>query len=438
MRITLLFLFSLLCTLASAQSWSYVGSSCPNTEGSARFKIKSNGNIFSAAFSFNQLYLKEWNGSTWQNVPSPNVSGIIGGLQVEIYQDTIFLAVINNGLKVFKWGGSSWISQGSINESFSDSNHDFLLDNNGVPYVGNAFTRKIFRFNGSAWQVVHTLPLGGFPNTYAYHFGTDNSLIFNSANQLVYSCTFKNRQMIRSLSSTFTDQLLGDTAVVLAPFSQYASILKKNGSGEIFVLFSAFGKRPFVKKLNGSSWQLYGDSSTFGLAPGTHLMEIGQNGALVFGQSGGTDKKIWAVSSASASFQLLDLISHTGNFTQLTDLEISPVDGKPHVAFNCIPTHSLMRYDQSITNLKPVQNDFLDAKVYPNPSAGGLFHFDLPETETGSINYRVLTLDGKTIQNGVAFSNQKQRLDLRQFPKGLYHLKIQSDKGVTTLRLMKN
>lgn len=434
MRITLLSLFTMLCATTWAQSWSYVGGNCPNTEGSARFKIKPNGNIFSAAFSFNQLYLKEWNGSTWENVPSPNVSGIIGGLQVEMYQDTIFLAVINNGLKVFKWGGSNWISQGAINESFSDSNHDFLLDNNGVPYVGNAFTRKIFRFNGSAWQVVHTLPQGSFPDTYSYHFATDNSLIFNSSNQLVYSCAFKNRQMIRTLSSTFSDQLLGDTAVILPPVSQYASILKRNSSGEIYALFSAFGKRPFVKKLQGSVWQLYGDSSTFGLASGTHLMEVGQTGGLFLGQSGGTDKKVWSVSGSNAPFQLLDLISHSGNFTQLTDLEISPVDGKPHVAFNCLPTHSIMRYETSLTSIAHKHNLQNAIQTYPNPSTNGIFHVLLPEDEMAS--YTVLGADGREIESGNLKESQGQ-IDLCNQPTGLYHLKIWLQNKVETIRLSK-
>ncbi|HOY96046.1 MAG TPA: hypothetical protein PK509_09930 [Catalimonadaceae bacterium] len=436
MRITFILILTLLFTRVGAQSWSYVGGSCPNTEGSAKVKIKSNGNIVSAAFSFNSIYLKEWTGSNWQTIPSPNISGIVGGLQIELYQDTVFLAVINNGMKVFKWTGSSWISQGSINETFSDSNHDFLLDNNGVPYIGNAFTRKIFRFNGSTWQVVHTLPSGTFPNTYAYMFSTDNTLIFNNSNELVYSATVNNRQMVRKLSSTFVDELVGDTAIVLPPFTGYATIIKKNSEGELFALFTAFGKRSFVKKMTGNSWQLYGDSSSFSLSAGIMLMEMGQSGTILCAQSGSIDKKVWACTGQGNSFQQLDLISHTG-FTQLTDLEVNPADGKVHVAFNCLPTHSVMRYDGTLTNTKDLRTSIPTVHAFPNPSVSGKFKITFPETETNPVLYVVRTLEGKTVLSGKVVTGANASLDLSNLPNGLYQFYGQTKDGMKVIQLSK-
>lgn len=437
MRITLLSLFSLLCTVASAQSWSYVGGSCPNTEGSARFKIKSNGNILSASFSFNQMFVKEWNGSSWNALPAPATTGVIGAFQIEMHNDTAYLGIGNNGFKCFKWNGTGWTQLGAtISATFADGNHDFILDNNGVPFVIHSVNRNIYRFNGSAWVVVYTLPQGSFPVMYGYPVGVDNSVCFNSNNELVYSAVALNRQFFKKLSSTFQESLLGDTAVRLPAFNQYGTTLKRNSNGDLFALFGKFGSRSFVKRLNGSNWEFFGDSSTFGMPSGFHLMEFSSPNTLVMGVAGNVDKKVWTCSGGA--FQLLDLISHNGNFTQLTDLEINPVDGKPYVAFNCLPTHSLMRYDIGLTNTNPVQVASMDFQVFPNPSANGIFQIQMPKSANERIPYSIVSQNGKEIQCGILDKDQGHFLDLSKVCAGLYLIKLQFQNQVKVAKLMRH
>jgi hypothetical protein len=402
-----------------AQSWSYVGGSCPNSEGSAKIKIKANGNIVSASMTTNTIGVKEWNGSNWLPLPSPPSNGFIGEFHLEMHLDTVYLGIGANGFRVFKWTGSAWTQIGpALTGTFSAGNHDFLLDNNGVPVIGTIMDRKIQRMVGGAWQLAITLPLGGFPNTYAYNFGQDNSLIFNNQNELIYVTVFKNRQMVRKLTTTFEDQLVGDTAIFLSPFSQYSPIVKKNANGEIFVFFTAFGKRAFVKKWSGGNWQLYGDSSTFGISPGNMLFEIAGNGTLFFTQGGNVDKKVWACTGPSASFQQLDLISHSGNFTQVTDLDINPVDGKVHVAFNCLPTHSVMKYDLALTSNANLVSNFESIRLFPNPGKDQIF---LEGKNLENTLYQIFSADGKLVKTAAVL---EKSIPVTHLKPGLYRIRF--------------
>lgn len=422
MRNALLFTLILLCTQIQAQSWSYVGASCPNTEGSAKIKFKSNGNIISASYSFNQLYVKEWNGTTWVALPAPATTGVIGTMQLEMHQDTAYLGVSNNGFKCFKWNGSGWTQLGAtISATFSDGNHDFVLDNNGVPYVCHSVNRNIYRFNGSAWTIVHTLPQGSFPVTYGYTFGVDNAITFNSNNELIYCAVALNRQFVKKLTSNFQEVLVGDTVIRLPSFSQYGATLKRNANGDLFALFGKFGGRSFVKKLVGNNWELFGDSSTFDLPSGFHLLEFAGPNTLVMAVSGNVDKKVWVCAGPTAPFQLLDLISHTG-FTQITDLDISPADGKVHVAFNCLPTHSVMRYDLGLTSNKELEVN-PSIIVFPNPANDVLQIGNVSHPPTW---FEMYTTDGRFIASGAP---ENSKIYLNNLKPGLYRLNIIASNG---------
>ena len=436
MRITLLLLLTLLCTPMLAQSWSYVGGSCPNTQGSARIKIKSNGNIISASFSTNQMYVREWNGSAWTDLPAPATTGTIGIFQLEMFQDTAYLGISNSGFKVFKWNGSGWTQLGpTITGTFAEGNHEFLLDNNGVPFVCHSTNRNIYRFNGTAWPVVKNLPQGGFPIIFTYNYGIDNAMTFNSQNELMYSVIASNRQFFKKLNANFEEVLVGDTAARVAPFTFNFTTMKRNANGEIFALFTKFGSRSFVKKLNGNTWELYGDSSTFGLPSGFTSMEFATPSTLVMGVGGSVDKKIWMCSGQNAPFQQLDLVSHTGNFYQFTDLDISPADGKPYVAFNCTPTHSVMRYDSPLTSIEDLLAPKGLVEAFPNPSANGVFNIVLPENQTEMAAFSLLGIDGKIIETGILKPGLPQTIDLSHHPAGLYSLKIRINNRVEVRRL---
>jgi len=433
MRNILLFLLLLLCTRMQAQSWSYVGGNCPNAEGSAKIKIKSNGNVVTAAMTATSIVVKEWNGSSWTALPATPANGFIGEFHLEMHRDSIYLGIGATGFRVFKWTGAAWAQIGPVLPgTFSIGNHDFLLDNNGVPVIGLLLTREIKRMVGSSWQVAATLPMGTAPNTFVHLFGLDNSLVFNNQNELIFVSVYRNRQMVRKLTTTFQDQLLGDTAIILQPFSQYAPILKKNADGELFALFTAFGKRAFVKKLNGNSWQLYGDSSTFGISPGNMLFEIANNGALYFAQSGSIDKKIWTCAGPTASFQQLDLISHTGNFTQVTDLDVHPTDGKVHVAFNCLPTHSVMRYEHGATSNQELEIQ-TSINVYPNPATEVL---QIENAINQNTCFEIHATDGRLVSAGTL---ENSSLNVSRLKAGLYRLNLlQANGKVQSISFLKN
>lgn len=432
MRNTILFTLLLLCTQGLAQSWSYVGASCPNTEGSAKIKFKSNGNIISASYSFNQIYVKEWNGTTWNALPAPATTGVIGTMQLEMHQDTAFLGVSNSGFKCFKWNGTGWTQVGpTINGTFSEGNHDFVVDNNGVPFVCHSVNRNIYRFDGTAWPIVKNLPQGSFPVTYGYTFGIDNAISFNSQNEMIYGVVALNRQFFKKLTTDFQEALVGDTVMHLASFTQYATTVKRNANGELFAIFGKFGSRSFVKKLVGNHWELYGDSSTFGLPSGFHLLEFADPNTLVMSVSGSPEKKVWVCAGQTATFQQLDLISHSG-FAQVTDLDVSPVDGKVYAAFNCIPNHSVMRYEAVLTPnrlLKIVEN----VNAYPNP-ATDVLHFEMDSNP--NTRFEIYSSDGRLVRNGFL---EGKSLNINFLKLGFYWVNLKNpDGGIQQVSFIKN
>ncbi len=220
MKTKFLLLNLFITVITFAQNWSYIGNSsvtgntvATQAYGSAETVFKSDGTPISVSLGGNPSAIlpKIYNGTSWLSLGTFTTSGYIGNFDLEIYNDEPYVAYYASGLKVKKYNGSSWVDVGlSLPGYASSTNYDFAIDNAGVPYVA-CFDRKIFKFDGTAWILVFTLPQtasGGI--TYSYPFTGDNTLTFNTNNDLVYNVTsnkslspiykqFKNRWRHRSI-----------------------------------------------------------------------------------------------------------------------------------------------------------------------------------------------------------------------------------------------
>jgi hypothetical protein len=70
--------------------------------------------------------------------------------------------------------------------------------------------------------------------------------------------------------------------------------------------------------------------------------------------------------------------------------------------------------------------------VFPNPSTG-VFMVKMNE-HSSKIQYQVLNQEGKLIAESTTFSDEF-KIDLTNQPKGIYFLKVKTDKGIVEKKL---
>ena len=79
-----------------------------------------------------------------------------------------------------------------------------------------------------------------------------------------------------------------------------------------------------------------------------------------------------------------------------------------------------------------------DVNVYPNPSQG-LFNLELNGVDAKQVAYTLTDLEGRTlmVQRINAGTNYRGIIDLRQMPQGIYLLRLTSEKGSRTVKMVK-
>ena len=76
-------------------------------------------------------------------------------------------------------------------------------------------------------------------------------------------------------------------------------------------------------------------------------------------------------------------------------------------------------------------------KVYPNPIQGTFFNIKFPANTFDQ--FAILDLQGKQLAEGTIDKNTQQlRIDAKDWPKGIYFIKLKGEKGIITESLIKN
>lgn len=405
-----------------SQPWNYVtGNCCLNGGGSSELLFKSDGTPVSAAFSVSAgIVVREFNGTAWQSLAAPPSSGVVGWFDIEIHNDQLYIAVVNNGMKVYQYNGTAWIQLGgTVPGSFSSTNFDFVVDGAGTPYIA-CFDRKLYKYDGTSWSNIHTFPQMQGSNPIAYFFISDNTILPDANNDLLYVINVANRESVYKFDGT-TSVMVGDTIIYNQPFYQYTAQLYKNSGNEVFAAFSAFGNTPFIKKFDGSAWQQYGDTTGFKPGAGNSLLAFGNNGKVYFSVSSNMSRVIHATDGANTPFVALDSINRT-DFTQVTDLEVNPVTNQPYVAFNYISdTYDVMYYSGGTSNISAIsERDAL--QLWPNP-AQNLLQINLAQAQ--AINaVEILDLSGRSMSYEIY---EIKNIDVSQLPNGIYLMLIKTE-----------
>jgi len=415
-----------------SQSWSYVGGSCciggnssiTQSLGSAELLFKSDGTPVVVGFGSNPsvIVAKEFNGTSWISYASFSVAAtFLGGIDAEIHNDEVYVAAIDNGLVVKKYNGTAWVDIGTkINLSFSSTNYDFAIDGAGTPYVAR-FDRKLYKFDGTSWSNIYTFPQTSGSTILTYGFTGDNTLLFDTNNYPSYLVQASGKQFLSKYDGS-SETIVGDTLFN----TQHNAQLFKNSANEFFAAFSTIAQTPFIKKFNGTTWTLYGDTTGLGnVGAGFSLLTFGTGGELYYTISGTTHKKVYSCSGLASPFIALDTLSHNG-FAQFTDITVNPVDGKVYAAFNNIGSFadfSVMKYDGATTGILSNVKKTSAIGIYPNP-ATDMVTIDFTDSEFGLEETVVCLYDmqGKKVLERSIRSVVSQ-LNVEGLPKGVYLLK---------------
>jgi hypothetical protein len=430
--------------IAFAQNWNYVGNSSvtgntvsTQAYGSAKTVFRSDGTPISVSFGANpsKILPKIYNSTTWLDLGVITTTGTVGAFDLEIYNNEPYIAYLETGaLKVKKYDGTNWVNVGSNLPGYSSSlNFDFAIDNAGVPYVA-CFDRKIFKYNGTAWNLEFTLPqtaTGGI--TYSYPFTSDNTLTFNTNNDLVYNVTSNKslspiyKQIVKKYDGV-TESILGDTIIYNTGFTSYGSKIYSNSASEIFAFFhKATTNNVVIKKYNGSNWITFGDTTNFrkNLAQST-LAFTSPNSFIISGS--GLARTIYSCNGQNSGFQMIDTLNVSGllNFAQITDLGVNPINNDIYATFNSFPVslqdYSVMKHNAIVTGINNFQSKSNAIRVFPNPAQQWISIKGINSNVIKGI--RIMTTDGKIIFQENEISNS---INLSDFTAGIYFLEITLD-----------
>lgn len=444
MKTKLLLISVLFAKIISAQNWSYVGNSsvtgntiATQAYGSAETVFKSDGTPISVSFGANpsKIMPKTYNGSAWVDLGVITTTGLIGAFDLEIYNNEPHIAYLEAGaLKVKKHDGTNWVNLGSNLPGYTSSqNFDFAIDNAGVPYVV-CFDRKIFKYNGTSWSLIYTLPQTAGSITYVYQFLGDNTLTFNSNNDLIYNVTSNKslspiyKQFVKKYDGT-SESIVGDTIIYNTGFTSYNSKIYSNSLNEHFSFFyKSVTNNVVMKKFNGTSWVNFGDTLNFrkNLAQST-LAFTGANSFIVAGT--GTQRTMYVCNGQNSQFQSIDTLNVTGltNFAQITDLSIHPSTNEIYSTFNSFPTsiqdYSVMKHSPiTPASINNSSIDFMHVKLYPIPAKTEI-NIQLNDEAKLPISIRLTDLYGKDLINEIT-DKINISLNTSYLAKGIYILNI--------------
>lgn len=394
----------------TAQNWNYPGDTCclhGYQSSDIETAIKSNGNLVTVTFNAsNAVRVQEYNGINWTSSTLLNYPGFISKIDMEMFDDTAYVAVMGSYCKVYTYTGSVWEQLGdSVPGSL---NADFVIDRNGVPYVATVGgSTKLYNKTGPNWTLVHTFPVGSFPDIYAYAMAEDNTMLFDSANVLHYVVSVNSKHLVQNFDGT-SHAVTGDT-IYNGPYNGATTLFIDNEDNLYYSANSSTSKS-YVKKLTGTNWILHGDTATLPNNTSNFAKLAFDNSNTMYFTSIASRNKVYYTSGGNNPFVVMDTINNIGTLCQPTDLDIDPNTNKIYASFNdvlpsLLGTGSVMVHDLSGTS--SITKDDLPEKfsIYPNPSFGYL-QLEGSFSYQGEASIQILNLLGACVFNDHTWVDQ--------------------------------
>ena len=260
----------------SGGDWSDVGDSLTLGAYAQDFNIVFPNNSsfpyvsFRASFSPDpeQTYVKQWNGSTWNFIPSDEEKEIGGTLfshnndidvnsSNELYLYSSHFPAFPSAAALFKLSEGDWVQLGGNQEIYKTT--DMAISNDDIPYVVgmNKDDDKVYvkKYEGGQWDYV------GGALTVGEIFGSKNCAIAFHPNSnvpyVVYSDTDDTAMHVKKWnnSSSLWEEV-GNIGIQSNWLSSYPGI-DFDGNGNLYVSLNN-ENQGYVKKWNGTSWEAIG------------------------------------------------------------------------------------------------------------------------------------------------------------------------------------
>jgi len=282
-------------------SWEELGGSAtgngidnnPSFSESPSLAINNSGNPVVAWNCNYHIYLKQWNGTSWEQLGgSATGSGISNGsyesrnpsLSINNSGNPVVAWVYNYNYSysyLKQWNGLTWEELGSsasdvgIGYGYSPS---LAINNSGNPVVAWDYWGDIYlkQWNGASWE-----KLGGSAYNNGIGSGHSPSLAINNSDNPVVAWYDNNNIYLKQWNDTRWEVLGDSTTEGVISSSPYGSncyypSLAINNSGNPVVAWSCYNNnyntiKIYLKQWNGTYWEELGGSATgYGISNNSH------------------------------------------------------------------------------------------------------------------------------------------------------------------------
>jgi len=460
MQKNIILLFILFPIIVFSQNWGTMGNGLSGNVVNCFYEDVNNdelyiGGIFSSIDNFQNNCIATWNGTEWNFISDGVNSNFYKVNAIIKYLDTLYIGGEFTGIgnndtirNIAKWNGNNW-------EYITEFNIGYILDfkiiNNELYAFGGFDTFKdietngIINYNGTKWQSVHNLP--------------KIDTIFNASNQ-IFDITYYNNEIY-----------IGGNFHSNNPENEINDIIKYNGTEWVSVGNGLKGSSAWVNKMviykgdlivagyfskldgnagnnimkwDGEKWSELFPSDSIDFSSGQVMdLKVKDDELYISGSFGinGFGEKIlkWDGHNLCAfggdfnnnvySMGFYRDTLYIGCGTMIDTLQVNGI--AKWIGGNDLDTCSVL---QSVEEIK---NDLNNLIIYPNPT-NGEFKIKLNTKTPTKTNIKIYNINGCKLFEKQFFQTNEITINNIQFEKGIYFVKIETEKFVNTKKLIIN
>ena len=421
MRVILLLFIASLSTFSYAQTWSYVGPCCIESDvdglssaGSEDLDFLSDGtpvvSFFRQTGGATIGKVRQFNGGAWEQVGGDlPAAGTISAIDLETHGGNIYVSILTgtSQISVYTFDGTDWMQVGST--VTGNLAYDFIVDNDGTLYLFTTLDQSIRKFNGTDWEVVLNFGVSSF-----LQWTSDQSIVIDSNNDMYFYQSFLNgatfifENYVYKFNGTTTEQV-GNMV-----FDGFGSVgkLGVDGDDNIYAQYSSDGTNK-ITKLEGTNWNQLLDTTN------------AANGIFGFLYAFNSDNKMLLSTFTQVyyadGYVALPELPLTGLPIAINNMVLAP-DGNIYISFGEIPAgtgsnFSVMVLDEGVA-IHDLQNNAI--QVYPNPSSG---ECNVSGLSSGDI-LQLFDFTGRILYSEVFYGSGMSTFHVNAAP-GSYYLFIQ-------------
>ncbi|MCB0745033.1 MAG: T9SS type A sorting domain-containing protein, partial [Ignavibacteriae bacterium] len=419
-------------------NWSDIGNTSIVISELSKYAIDNSGTIYMLYKSIvnNKAYLKKYENGIWSDFSiNPISSGSVNSLDIEIDNNNQICVVFTdsdlsgNRFLYKRYNGNDFTTLATsnyFNVNVPITNLNLKFDSNNTPFFAMNYGNLIIqKFDNNSWTTL------GYLSSYDGEFDIviDKDIVPN----ILYVAD-KSSSTIRV--KKYENSSFVNVGSIINPISVDSEDLSLTTiNNQVYIAYrntnqgGGINYRVYVKKFNGTDWEEIGDLSNNSVNFDNPLLRSNNNTLYLFynNKSNGFANLISYENNTWSNIGSNNFSSAKSNNSDLLFFNSTPivlytsdtgVFGKYYGIENVLSTEDF----DNVLNL--------NTYIYPNPV---LDKFKI-KTDDIVIDMRFYDITGKEIQK---FNNINNEIDISNFNKGQYLLKIQLLNSTKTLKLIK-